>query len=112
MHHREKAYFEHGPVDLRLVSGMALLPRHKCVVYEGSPANYLKPLTGCIRDLLQENWRRLYLNSPAMVAGLRSYVAAEGVNVAGEVSRGALLLSSTQDHIVNGQFNLLPCSPF
>jgi len=36
------------------------------------------------------------LNSPAMVAGFRSRLAAFGVDVADEVYKGALILSSDQ----------------
>jgi len=36
-----------------------------------------------------------------MVAGIRSYLAAAGVDVAEEVRRGSLVLSSDQGHLVN-----------
>jgi len=40
-----------------------------------------------------------------MVAGLRTYIAAAGVDVATAVASGALVLSSEQDHLVDGEFD-------
>lgn len=37
-----------------------------------------------------------------MVAGMRSYLAAAGVDVAREVGKGSLALSSDQGHLANG----------
>lgn len=48
--------------------------------------------------------RCLYLNSPAMVAGLRSQLYASGVNCQREIDRGALTLASDHDHLVDGRF--------
>jgi hypothetical protein len=39
-----------------------------------------------------------------MVAGIRSYLAASGVDVVGEIERTALVLSSDQAHLENGAF--------
>jgi len=55
---------------------------------------------------LQTNHRCLYLNSPAMVAGVRSALAALGVNVAHEVGKRTLILSSDTSHLVNGRFEV------
>jgi len=41
-----------------------------------------------------------------MVAGFRSQLAAAGVDVEHEIRRGALILSSDQDHLTNGQFDI------
>jgi hypothetical protein len=57
-------------------------------------------------EKLKSNVRCLYLNSPTMVAGLRSYVAAGGVNVVSEVKKGSLILTSEQDHLKDGQFDV------
>jgi hypothetical protein len=46
----------------------------------------------------------MYLNSPPMVAGIRSYLAAIGVDVADEVAKARLVLTSDQEHLVNGYF--------
>lgn len=83
---------------------MGDLPRHQCLIYTGSPAGYLPQLAGAIRRKLDGNFRCLYLNSPPMVAGLRSYLAATGIDVAREVSSGNLVLSSDQGHLVDGSF--------
>jgi hypothetical protein len=75
--------------------------RHRCMVYEGAPSRQLPALAAAAREKLQQNHRCLYLNSPAMVAGMRSYLAAAGVDVAEETSRGSLVLSAAQN-LVNG----------
>ena len=52
-----------------------------------------------MRRKLEERHRCLYLDSPPMVAGMRSYLSAAGVDVAREVGKGSLVLSSDQGHI-------------
>jgi hypothetical protein len=73
--------------------------------YSGAPSHHLKSLTAVIRERLNANSRCLYLNSPAMVAGIRSCLAAEGMDVAGEIAKSRLQLSSGQGHLVNGMFD-------
>jgi len=68
--------------------------RHQCMIYEGSPAKHLPGLAQVIREKLRANNRCLYLNSPPMVAGIRSYLAADGLDVALEVNNGSLILPS------------------
>jgi hypothetical protein len=58
-----------------------------------------------MRQKLAERYRCLYLDSPPMVAGIRSYLAAEGVDVTCEVRKGNLQLSSEQAHLANGHFD-------
>ena len=41
-----------------------------------------------------------------MVAGIRSYLAAAGLDVAHEQAKGALVLSSEQSHLTNGRFDV------
>src|ERR1043165_886014 len=41
-----------------------------------------------------------------MVAGMRSYLAAEGVNVAREIDEGNLVLTSEQGHLIDGTFDV------
>ena len=79
--------------------------RHQCMIYEGSPAKHLPGLAQVIRAKLRANNRCLYLNSPPMVAGIRSYLAADGLDVAQEVQKGSLVLSSDPGHLVDGVFN-------
>jgi len=85
---------------------MECASRHHCLIYEGAPSRQLPALAAAAREKLDQNFRCLYLNSPTMVAGMRSYLAASGVDVAGETARGSLVLSSAQ-HLVNGgQFDV------
>jgi ankyrin repeat protein len=53
-------------------------------------------MAGIIIDKLDSHHRCLYLNSPAMVAGIRTYLAAAGLDVNEQVKKGALVLSSDQ----------------
>ena len=78
--------------------------RHRCMIYTGSPSQQLQGLARVMRAKLCANQRCLYLNSPPMVAGLRSCLAALGVDVVHEVEKTALELSSDQAHLDNGVF--------
>ena len=80
---------------------MESLARHRCLIYEGSPSRHLSALASAAREKLQQNHRCLYLNSPSMVSGMRSCLAASGVDVAEETARGSLVLSSAQ-HLQDG----------
>jgi hypothetical protein len=80
--------------------------RHQCLIYEGAPSRQLPALAATMRQMLGANYRCLYLNSPAMVAGMSSYLAAHGFDVAHEVSNGNLVLSSDQSHLFNGDFDV------
>lgn len=79
--------------------------RHQCMIYQGSPVAFLPDIAAVTVEKLKARFRCLYLNSPPMVAGLRSYLAAAGVAVADEVRRGALILSSDQSHLIEGRFD-------
>jgi hypothetical protein len=76
------------------------------MIYEGSPAKHLPGLAKVIREKLRANNRCLYLNSPTMVAGIRSYLAADGLDVVQEVKNGSLVLSSDPGHLVDGVFDV------
>jgi hypothetical protein len=80
--------------------------RHQCLIYEGAPSRQLPALVATIRQMLGANYRCLYLNSPAMVAGMSSYLAAQGMDVAHEVSKTSLVLSSDQSHLSGGNFDV------
>ncbi len=84
---------------------MEAMPRHQCVIYDGSPARMLPAIAGHIKQKLSENIRCFYLNSPTMVAGLKSYLFAAGVDVPYEVARTSLILSSEQSHLKSGHFD-------
>jgi hypothetical protein len=81
---------------------MECASRHHCLVYEGAPSRQLNALAATAREKLEQNYRCLYLNSPTMVAGMRSYLAAAGVDVAYETARSSLFLSSAQ-HLAHGE---------
>jgi hypothetical protein len=81
-------------------------PQHQCLVYDGPPSRHLSALAAVMKQKLHEGNRCLFLNSEPMVAGMRSYLAATGVDVAEETARTSLVLSSSQDHLVNGHFYL------
>ncbi len=85
---------------------MSEMSRHQCLVYEGSPSGHLPALVAAIRDKLKDNYRCLYLNSPPMVAGVRSYLFAGGIDVPKEIMKGSLVLSSEQGHLKNGRFDI------
>ena len=83
---------------------MQSVPRHQCFVYEGSPAPHLPGLSALIRKKLDENYRCLFLHSPAMVTGMRSYLLAAGIDVTKEIVKGSLVLSSSNAHLLEGCF--------
>lgn len=76
------------------------------MVYDGPPSVHLPEMTRLIIEQLRANYRCLYLNSPPMITGLRSSLAAAGVDVISEIARGALILSSEQDHLIDGEFDI------
>jgi len=85
---------------------MEPVPRHQCLIYKGAPSKHLPALAAAMREKLRQNYRCLYLNSPPMVAGLRSYLAAAGVDVAREVTRSRLVLSADRNHLTDGSFDI------
>src|SRR6185503_14851117 len=85
---------------------MQQISRHQCLIYEGPPTAHLQSIVSLIRQKLDENYRCLYLNSPPMVAGLRSYLFAGGVDVPKEVMKGSLVLSSDQGHLHGRGFDV------
>jgi hypothetical protein len=80
-------------------------PRHQCLIYDGSPAKMLPAIAALIKQKLDKNIRCLYLNSPTMVAGVRSYLFAAGVDVTYEVAKGSLILSSEQNLLEGDLFD-------
>lgn len=80
------------------------LPRHQCLIYDGSPSRHLKALASALCEKLRQGHRCLYLNSPPMVAGMRSYLAAAGADVEQEIAKGSLVLFSDRNYLVDGHF--------
>ena len=80
-------------------------PRHKCLVYEGHPSQQLPALAAEMKKNLGRNYRCLYLNSAAMVKGMRFSLATIGVDVPGRVAKGSLILSSEPAVSADGSFD-------
>jgi hypothetical protein len=85
---------------------MNSLPRHQCLIYKGSPSLQLSAIAALVRQKMNENYRCLYLNSPVMVAGMRCYLAAAGIDVTYEAGKASLVLSSDLGHLVEGRFDV------
>ena len=79
---------------------MSPASRHQCLIYDGPPSRRLPAIASVIGEKLNQKRRCLYLNSPPMVAGIKSYLAADGIDVAHETEKGSLVLSSDQHHLV------------
>ena len=84
---------------------MASPGRHQCLIYSGPPSRHLRALAAQTIQALNENYRCVHMNSPVMIAGLCSTLAALGLDVAHETERGSLVLMQGQDHLVNGRFD-------
>lgn len=67
--------------------------RHQCLVYDGPPSRKLPILARILKQNMDAGYRCLYLNSPVMVAGMRSKLAAMGLHIQEEITRGRLVLS-------------------
>jgi hypothetical protein len=79
------------------------------MIYEGSPSKKLPMLASIIHRKLSEGYRCLYLNSAPMVAGMRSTLAALGIDVVSETLKMNLVLSSepvSTGKDFNGEFLL------
>jgi hypothetical protein len=85
---------------------MQQVVRHQCLIYAGAPSQLLPALAATMRQMLHANYRCLYLNSPAMVAGMSSYLAAQGVDVALERANNRIVLSSEQAQLSDGSFDI------
>ena len=79
--------------------------RHQCLIYQGTPARHLDAISARIVQELKARKRCLFLNNPAMVASIRSYLAGRGLDVNSEMRRGALALTSDHDHLIDGRFD-------
>jgi MEDS: MEthanogen/methylotroph, DcmR Sensory domain len=90
----------------RKLNVMEVALRHQCMIYEGPAEQHVSGLATLIRGRLAGNFRCLYLNSPAMVAQMRTHLSVAGVDEASAIKSGALILSSDQDHLVNDRFEV------
>lgn len=74
--------------------------RHQCLIYEGAPSRHIPGVALAMGEKLKSNHRCLYLNSRPMIAGMKSQLAANGIDVTEEIAKGSLLLSSDQTHLL------------
>jgi hypothetical protein len=81
-------------------------PRHQCLIYSGAPSRHLRAIAEITQLKLSQNYRCFYLNSPQMVAGMRCYLAAAGVDVTREIEKGSVILSSDRAYLDDGRFNV------
>ena len=75
------------------------------MIYDGAPSRSLPAIAASIRRRLDAGMRCMYMNSPAMVAGLGSQLYAVGTNLERELARGALMFGS-DGHLVDGRFDI------
>jgi hypothetical protein len=80
--------------------------RHQCFIYDGAPSEQLPLLAAMIQRRLDEGYRCLYLNSLPMVAGMRSYLSAMGLDVEKEIAQARLILSSDPVAAADGSFDV------
>lgn len=80
--------------------------RHQCLIYKGAPSRQLSALAAVIKEKLGDGMKCLYLNSPTMVAGMRSYLSAIDIDVESEIARNQLVLSSASCLSVDGSFDV------
>jgi hypothetical protein len=80
--------------------------RHQCLIYDGPPSNQLPALAAILQQKLNDGFRCLYLNSRPMVAGMRSCLAAKGIDVVNEIAQARLVLSSDPVVSADGGFDV------
>jgi len=78
-----------------------LSSRHQCLIYEGAPSRHIPAVASVMAEKLRSNHRVLYLNSRPMIAGMKSQLAAYGVDVQSAITSGNLVLSSEQTHLID-----------
>jgi MEDS: MEthanogen/methylotroph, DcmR Sensory domain len=93
-------------VGPRYNSGMELRGRHQCLIYEGVSASHQPALAAILLDKLQQRHRCLYLDSPAMVTGMRFHLSAAGIDVEREMRETNLVLTSDRPHLAGGRFDV------
>jgi MEDS: MEthanogen/methylotroph, DcmR Sensory domain len=80
--------------------------RHQCLIYEGAPSNHLPAVAAILLDRLKRNHRCVYLNSPTMIVGIHSHLAAAGLDVERELNEANLVLASDRPHLAGGRFDV------
>jgi hypothetical protein len=93
-------------ISLSYIRFMQRESRHRCFIYNGPPSHQLPVLAGMVKRKLGEGFRCMYLNSSPMVAGIRTSLAALGVDVTQEITRVRLVLSSETCTSDDGDFDI------
>jgi signal transduction histidine kinase len=80
--------------------------RHKCLIYDGHPAEQLGVVVPLLVDGLRDNWRCLYLGDPETVDLVDDALVRRGIDTKEAAARGALVLSSDRSHLnADGSFD-------
>lgn len=79
--------------------------RHKCLIYDGDPAEQLPVVVPLLLDGLATNWRCLYLAGPETLPMIDRALTERGVDTRREQDRGALILSADRSHLASGRFD-------
>jgi hypothetical protein len=82
---------------------MEQLSRHQCLIYDGAPSRHLPMLARVMRQKLNQGYRCMFLDSAPMVLGMRSQLAAAGVDTISEVANGRLVMSSERNYLIGGR---------
>ena len=77
--------------------------RHQCLIYDGAPSRHLPMLARVMRQKLNQGYRCMFLDSAPMVVGMRSQLAAIGVDVMSDVASGRLVMSSERNYLIGGR---------
>lgn len=77
--------------------------RHQCLIYDGPPSRHLPMLARVMRQKLNQGYRCMFLDSAPMVVGMRSQLAAIGVDVMSNVASGRLVMSSERNYLIGGR---------
>lgn len=75
------------------------------MIYDGHPKDQLPVIIPLLLNGLRDGRKCLYLGDPEMVGIVNSALVKAGVDVAHEVSRQALVLSSDRSHLDAGAFD-------
>lgn len=80
-------------------------PPHQCLLHDGASPHRLWAVATVMRAKLQQNYRCIYFDSPSMLAQLRPFLEAAGIQIEREVIEKRLLLSAEQQHLAGDHFD-------
>lgn len=89
-----------------IISDVDTSGRHQCLIYDGTPSSHQPAVAAILLDKLKQNYRCLYLHNPSMIAGIRSHLAATGLDVEHELREASLVLTSNRPHLAGGHFDV------